>query len=280
MSRKFELKNSKGNYVVLNNKGAAIESIKIKNLEGKTFELCYKKEAPFNGATIGRVANRIINSEFELNGVTYKLNANEGSNHLHGGVKGYDKYEWSYKEEENKVTFYRVSKDGEEFYPGNLSIITIYEFNDENELIITYKAKSDKDTIISLTNHVYFKTDKDDLFQINSDSYTNLQGEILSVSETPYDLRQPKKVDAIYDHNFALNRHELNEMVANVYLSKSKINLKVYTTQPGLQFYNCLKGSFCLETQGYPNAINLKEFPSIVLLKGEEYYHVTKYVFE
>lgn len=276
----FKLKNKNGNYLVLSDLGASIVSIHVAGKDGKKVNLCYTKEAPFNGATIGRVANRIINSEFKLNGIVYKLPENEGTTHLHGGPQGFDKYIWLHNATEEKVTFFRVSKDGEAGYPGNLDVTVIYEFTNENELVITYKARTDKDTILNLTNHVYFVTSKGDEFQIFAKEYTTLEGELIPVENTIYDLKIKKSAPPVYDHNYALGKKGSMKKAAYVNWNKSGIEMEVYTTQPGIQFYNCLKGSFCLETQGYPNAINIKKFPTIVLKKEEEYHNVTKYVFK
>lgn len=281
MGKEFKLKNKDGNYVVLSDKGASILSVNIAGKDGKRVNLYYNKEVPYNGATIGRVANRIVNSEFKLNGKTYKLPENEGTTHLHGGHEGFDKQTWLSNEEKTKVTFFRVSKDGEQGYPGNLDVTVIYELTDENELVITYKARSDQDTIINLTNHIFFATNnKEDEFQIFSKEYTTLEGDFIPVEGTLYDLREKRIVNPEYDHNYAIGKSGKMKKVAEVDFKKSGIVMEVLTTQPGVQFYNCVKGSFCLETQDYPNAINIKKFPSIILKKGEEYHHVTKYVFK
>lgn len=275
----------------------------------------YEKQGYF-GCTVGRVANRISKGKFTLNGKEYSLFINNGPNSLHGGKEGFDKKIWDSKIQDGKVIFEYYSKDGEEGYPGNLIVEASYELNDKNQLILEYKAKSDADTIINLTNHTFFnligqESDKDVLdheIQINADYFIPINddsiplGHLEKVDDSPMDLRKSKKIGERinelkmgYDHTFVKKSNSFDDVFINVFEPKTKRSLKVYTTEPGAQFYtgNYLNGSrmgssgvkfekfygFCLECQHFPDSINQKNFPSIILKKDQQYYQKTIYEF-
>lgn len=323
----FTLSNENGMEVSITNYGGIVTSIKVPDKDGNIENVAlgfddlekYKTGHPFFGAIAGRYANRIAKGRFELNGEVYKLATNNGENHLHGGVEGFDKKVWDYEvnEEENSVTFSYLSPDGEEGYPGNLDTDVTYTLTDENELRIDYHATTDKPTVVNLTNHSYFNLSGDPsegildhLLTIIADRYTPVDegliptGELKSVIGTPFDFTVPKPVgahiDSItpgYDHNFVLNNPDSGvRKIAMVEHKESGRMMEVYTDQPGVQLYtgNFLDGSIvdrmgnpieqhaalCLETQHFPDSPNKPEFPSTVLKPGETYETTTIYQFK
>jgi aldose 1-epimerase len=277
----------------------------------------YLAKPPYFGAIIGRYGNRIGNASFTIDTATYTLAANNGKNHLHGGEKGYDKVVWDAmpsSDSASSLTLSYFSKDGEEGYPGNLKITVVYSLSDDNELLIDYRAETDKATPVNLTNHSYFNLTGDvsntilnHALQVHADKYTPVDagliptGELKDVKGTPFDFLQPHligeriaQVEGGYDHNFVLNRKgEELELVATLTDSISGRKLEVFTTEPGLQFYsgNFLDGTIktsagkaiqqhaalCLETQHFPDAPNKPAFPNTILKPGEKYHTVTKY---
>jgi len=236
----------------------------------------YLEASPYFGAIIGRYGNRIDEGTFTLNGTTYELPTNDGSNHLHGGNKGFDKVLWSAEpfEEADSVgiVFRYTSPDGEEGYPGTLEARVTYTLTNENELIFDYHATTDQATPVNLTQHSYFNLDGngdgnilDHVLTLNADRFTPVDstliptGEIQQVADTPFDFTEPTPIGARidadhqqleyaggYDHNFVLNG-DPGEMkfAARVYEPESGRVMEVYTTEPGLQFYsgNFLDGS-------------------------------------
>jgi len=279
----FTIKNSKGMVAEITDYGATLVALKVKNNKGEFSDVVlgydkledYREHINFFGATIGRFANRIENSNFELNGVNYKVAKNDGENHLHGGIVGFDKVVWEKTPESQEynqsIEFSYLSKDGEEGYPGNLNVKVKYTVTEEDELKIEYYAISDKDTIINLTNHSYFNLSGQgsgdvlkhkiminaDKFTIN-DKYSIPTGEIATVNNTPMDFRKltyigeniSSSYEQIvfgggYDHNWIINNggHKLAK-AAEVFDEKSGRVMEVYTTKPGIQFYsgNFIKG--------------------------------------
>jgi len=314
-----KLTNKNGVEVMLLNLGAALISVSVPTPDGERAELTLgyeKDEDYFNdpfylGSTPGRYANRIGGSKFILNGISYDLIPNEGRNQLHGGPDGFAKKIWETEKENGRVIFTYVSPDGENGYPGNLTVKIIYSLNEDNELAIEYSAISDADTIVNLTNHAYFNlsggkdTIKGHALQINSDSYVvtdeeNIPtGEIRKTTGTPMDFSTPKRVaDAVLtdyeaikncnglDSNYALRGEGLS-LAATLSDPASGRSLEVITDLPGLQIYSGqgmpegtagrggrIYGPFsgiCLEAQQYPDAPNRPVFPSAVLKKDETY---------
>jgi aldose 1-epimerase len=232
---------------------------------------------PYFGATIGRYANRIGGAKFSLNGKTYTLDKNDGANSLHGGFHGFDKVMWkavpASGDAIQSLELSYLSKDGEEGYPGNLSVTVSYTLTSANELRIHYTATTDQDTVINLTNHSYFNLTAHDagdildhMLTINADRFTPVDagliptGELRKVDGTPFDFRQPHavgerigandeqiKLGRGYDHNWILNRTGTGlEFAARVSDPKSGRIIEVLTTEPAIQFYtgNFLDGSF------------------------------------
>ncbi len=217
------------------------------------------------GALIGRHANRIAGSQFEINGTTYHVGVNEGSNSLHGGIIGFDKKIWTAKEDDSdepSLTLSLVSPDGDEGFPGELNVNVIYSLTRENALKIDYAAVCDKDTVVNLTNHSYFNLSGHDsgtidnqILSINSMFYTpnNAEcmptGEVLSVKDTPFDFTEPKKIGRDidsdhaqimmfggYDHNFAIEGRGYR-LAASAVSEESGVCMEVYTDKPALQLY-------------------------------------------
>lgn len=274
--RLFTLTNRKGTVVKVMNYGLIITDIQTPDREGKPGHVVlgfdnlqqYLKGHPFFGAIAGRVANRIAKGKFTLDGREYTLAVNNGPNHLHGGLKGFDKQVWDARplpagEHAQAIEFHYLSKDGEEGYPGNLDVTVTYTLTDENELRIDYRANTDKATPVNLTNHSYFNlagsgdTLGTEIF-IDADRYTKTDktliptGELAPVQGTALDFRKPKPMSAGigqldqahggpggYDHNFVLNSGGGKlALAARAHEPKSGRVLEVLTTQPGVQLYN------------------------------------------
>ena len=316
----YTLTNSLGFEVSITNYGGAITSLKTPDRYGcfgdivlgfETLEE-YVRNPRYFGALIGRHANRIARGMFSLNGANYQLPQNNGVNHLHGGFKGFDKRDWTARPDENALHLTYLSKDGEEGYPGNLNAFVDYTLVD-NELRVDYRATTDRETIVNLTNHSYFNLRGEGTIlghelRLNADYFTPVgadlipTGEINPVAGTSMDFRNSKVIgtdlDAAggYDHNFVLNDYDgLMKSALRLYEPSTGRVLEVLTTQPGMQFYsgNFLDGSLvgrngvkyvkyaglCLEPQHFPDAPNHSNFPSTVLRPGEEYKQSTVYRF-
>jgi aldose 1-epimerase len=278
----YTLTNQRGLEVSIITYGGAVTSLKVPDRRGALGDIVlgfetldeYVKNPRYFGALIGRHANRIALGRFSLNGVEYQLGQNNGANHLHGGFKGFDKRVWNATDEVRNdsavLHLSYFSEDGEENYPGNLSASVDYGLF-ENELSIEYRATTDKDTIVNLTNHSYFNlkgegTILDHELTLNADSFTPVTkdliptGEIRSVSGTPMDFRNGRAIGSQihdsydqlgftggYDHNFVLNDwNDSLRSVARLYEATTGRLLEILTTQPGMQFYsgNFLDGSF------------------------------------
>jgi aldose 1-epimerase len=269
----FTLRNSHGIEVKATSYGAIITSIVTPDRTGKrgditlgfdTFEE-YLKNTPFFGALVGRYGNRIAKGHFTLDGKTYTLAVNNGANHLHGGLKGFDKVLWKGEMVNGKtaVAFSRRSPDGEEGYPGNLDVRVTYTLTEQDELVIDYHAVTDKATPINLTQHTYFNLAGEGdilghVLMIDADRFTPVDstliptGELAPVAGTPFDFRKPTAIGARigeshpqlkngngYDHNWVLNKKgTARQLAARVVDPKSGRTLEVSTTEPGVQFYS------------------------------------------
>ncbi|KAJ4807115.1 Aldose 1-epimerase [Rhynchospora pubera] len=330
MAEIFELSN--GTITVkISNWGATITSLLVPDSKGNvadvvlgfdTIDPYMRGEAPYFGCIVGRVANRIRDGKFTLNGVQYSLPINNGPNSLHGGITGYDKVLWEVAEHSKgeipSITFKYHSKDGEEGYPGNVSITATYSLHSPNTLKLEMEAVAEnKPTPISLAQHTYWNlaghnsgSILDHTAQIWAEHMTPLDptsvptGEIIPVKDSPFDFTTEYKIGARidkvpggYDHNYVLDLgEEINGLKRAVKLkdpSSGRV-LNLWTNAPGMQFYtaNYVDGvagksgaiyqkqsGVCLETQGFPNAINEPKFPSIVVRPGEKYNHTMVFEF-
>lgn len=312
----FTLHNTKGMRVKVMEYGAIITEIQAPDRSGELTNVVlgaasldeYLKGFAGSAAVIGRFANRIAGAKFTLDGQEYKLAANNGPNHIHGGRKGFAQVLWEGKEVPGKngpaVQFSYLCKDGEENYPGNVAVTVTYTLTDKNELWVEYGATTDKATPINLTNHAYFNLAGtgnvlDHQLWLAADKYTPADdgliptGEIASVKGTPLDFTTPTRVGARieqlkpklngYDHNFVLpgNGKEL-VLAARVVEPKSGRVMEVRTTEPGVQLYtgNHLgHRGLCLETQHFPDSPNKPHFPSAILRPGEKFQSTTVFVF-
>lgn len=306
--------------------GATIQAMLVNDKAGKQVDVVlgydtisdYEENDGYLGACIGRVGNRIGGSEFALNGKTYPLYKNDGENHLHGGARGFDKYIWQAEELQDGICFSRLSPDGEEGYPGNLSVSVTYQIKGRT-LSLTYDAKSNADTLCNLTNHSYFNLNgggsvRLHTLQIYADSFLENDagclptGKILDVEHTPFDFRNAKEIGCDlgandiqlqncggYDHNFCLNSASAAlRPVAILGSAHTGISMQVATTMLGMQVYSAnfltdrvgkggqvykKHGAICLETQFYPNAMNCEGFAKPILRTGEDYHHITTFTF-
>ncbi len=279
----YVLTNKNGMQAAFTNFGAVMVWLKVPDRAGKVGDVVlgyedvagYVTDRAFLGATIGRYGNRIGKGQFLLDGKTYTLPKNDGANTLHGGPHGFNKQFWTAKPaaDGQSVEFDYLSKDGEEGFPGNLTVQVTYTLTNKNELKIDYKAKSDKDTVVNLTNHSYFNLagqGEGDILShdltILADRFTPVDsgliptGELRKVQGTPFDFTKAFAIGARinqddeqlklgrgYDHNWVLNAGMKASPVpaATVYEPKSGRVMEVLTTEPGVQFYsgNFLDGS-------------------------------------
>lgn len=327
----FILNNDKGVTVKITNYGGIITSIEIPDKNGNSDNIVcgfdrleqytsdeYLGNYPYFGAIIGRVGNRIANGHLEIEGKIYKMAVNNGPNHLHGGNNGFDKKLWDAQMIENehevgvKLTY--LSPDGEENYPGNLTVNCIYTLNNNNELSLEYFAETDKTTVVNLTNHSYFNLSggKENILnhelKLTATKMTEMveqipTGKIIPVEGTPFDFSEFKTfhqdmadLPTGYDDNYVLD-NESGELKFTGYLRepKSARQIEIYTTQPGMQLYTGYWnpeltidgekkfGSYsgvALETQHYPDSVHHDNFPTTLLEPGKKYNHKTVYKFD
>lgn len=323
----YTLTNDRRMQAQITNYGGIVVSLRAPDRQGKFGDVVlgydnldgYIKQNPFFGSLVGRYANRIAKGKFSLDGKEYTLVTNNNENHLHGGTKGFDKRVWAAREVRGKngvgLTLTYVSKDGEEGYPGNLSVTVTYTLTNNNELRIDYAATTDKNTILNLTNHSYFNlAGAGDVLSheilINADQFTPVDktliptGELGRVAGTPMDFTQSTAIGARingeheqilfgggYDHNWVLKKKtgQLG-LAARVYEPKSGRVMEVFTTQPGVQFYtgNFLDGSITgkggqVYNKRYGFCLETQHFPDspnkpdfpTVVLKPKEKYAQT-----
>ncbi|KAL0342349.1 UNVERIFIED_CONTAM: Aldose 1-epimerase [Sesamum calycinum] len=320
----FELNNGTMQ-VKVSNYGCTITSLLVPGKDGKladvvlgfdTLEPYMKGAAPYFGCIVGRVANRIKDGKFTLNGVEYSLPINKPPNSLHGGHKGYDKVVWEvaeHKQGDNpSITFKYRSRDGEEGYPGDVSFTATYTLTSKTTMRLDMEGvPENKPTPISLAQHTYWNlaghdsgSILDHTIQIWANHITPVDqntvptGEILPVKGTPFDFTTESKIGSRiqevglgYDHNYVLDCGDEKSGLKHAAKLKdptSSRTLNLWTNAPGMQFYtaNYVNGivgkggvqygkqsAACLETQGFPNAINQPNFPSVVVQPGETYKH-------
>ncbi len=278
---RYTMTNERGESVVLSNYGAAIIGVNVKDSKGELADVAlgypkwqdYVSDGPAMGKSVGRFANRIARGKFSLNGTDYRLAINNGPNALHGGPSGFHNRVWNARVEGDRVVFSYLSADMEEGYPGELTVEVCYDWDDDSNLELTYFARSEADTIVNLTNHIYFNLDGHDKgsikghkLQLNAHKWLPTDatqiptGELSSVEGPPMDFLAPTvigsrmdedfealKIGKGYDHCWANDGYadgeELLE-VAKLFAENSGRVLTVKTTQPGIQIYtgNWLSG--------------------------------------
>ncbi|MBZ5656264.1 MAG: galactose mutarotase [Acidobacteriia bacterium] len=325
----YTLKNAKGATAKVISYGATLTELWVPDRTGKLGDVVlgfdnlqgYVGKHPWFGATVGRVANRIAKGKFTLEGKEYSLEINDPPNNLHSGSKDLSRVVWKaepvYERDAAAVRFTYDSPDGDEGFPGNLSVTVLYRLTNHNELELEYTATADQATPVNLTNHSYFNLEGDknilgQVLQLNAEKYTPVDatliptGEIRAVKGTPLDFTSPVAIGAHiaemkgdpggYDHNFVLSTEAVKlKLAARVFDAASGRQMEVWTTEPGVQFYsgNFLDGTltgkrgvvyrkhsgFCLETQHYPDAVNHPAFPSVILRPGSVYSTQTIYRF-
>ncbi|MCL1820869.1 MAG: galactose mutarotase [Oscillospiraceae bacterium] len=328
-AHKFTLANSKGHTVVLTDIGAAICSVVVPDNKGLETDVALFRDSiddiladdAHMGVICGRVAGRIENARFTLNGTEYNVTKTNPDDtfSLHGGADGFSKRLWNYKLTDSGVIFTLTSPDGDQGYPGKLTVSVTYSWGDDCRLVIDYSAVCDADTIFNPTNHVYFNLNGHANGDVLShtvtlfcDKYQPLkenicpEGGMVDVAGTNMDFTSPRtigeridncerlRIAGGYDFSFALRDSEGVKLCAVVTGDKSGITLKTYTDRPAVHLYtgNHLKNGigkggvkydyrygFCLETQNFPNAINLPDYPSPILRKGNEFRSRTVYEF-
>lgn len=327
----YVLKNKAGMEVCATNYGGRIVSVMVpdRNNQWRDVVLGHDSIADYIhidgnfGALIGRYGNRINQGRFTLDGVEYQLPQNNYGHCLHGGPKGFHHSVWDATQPNDTTLELTLhSPDGEAGFPGNLDVKVVYTLTSDNALRLQYTATTDKPTIVNLTNHSYFNLSGNaandvlnDTVQFDADAFTPIDstfmtwGEIRPVEGTPFDFRAGKTVGQDieaddeqlknglgYDHNMVLNTGgDLSKVACRISDPTSGIVLRVYTTEPGIQFYtgNFLdgkvkgkggiayprRGAICVETQHYPDSPNQPNYPSVVLRPGETYSSTCIYKF-
>jgi aldose 1-epimerase len=312
--------------VTLSDYGATLVSILLPDGRGGRDDVLlgastlsgYAAKHPFFGVTVGRYANRIAKGRFTLGGKTYALAVNDGQNHLHGGLKGFNTFVWKAEASEGNsgavVKFTRTSPDGEEGYPGSLTVDVSFTLGRGGALSISYAARTDAETVVNLTNHAYFNlkgegkgTILDHELSLACSSYLPVDpglipmGEAVPVDGGPFDFRKAKPIGRDieaaggYDHCFVIDRKAPGLAdFAEIREPATGRRMTAATTLPGVQLYsgNFLSavagkrgsvyekhGGFCLETELYPDSPNRPSFPSARLAPGEAWTHETLYRF-
>lgn len=314
------LLNEAGGTLSILNLGATITSLKVPLQKGLQEVVLahpvletYRENPNYLGATVGRYCNRIGGARFDLDGRSHDLIANEGANQLHGGLGGFSKRIWRFVEDEcdeANLTLQLSSEDGDQGFPGTLQVKVTFNWTRNNCLTITYEARTDKPTIVNLTNHSYFNLGmtsdiREHHLQIHGDAITEVDAELIPtgkvgrVAGTPFDFRSAHALDDLkgdlpaalratggYDHNYvlAMERGSLRP-AATLHDRANGLSMSVKTTEPGVQLYTgqYLDAPFsglCLETQNFPDAPNKPDFPSAVLRPGEVYRSTTQLSFK
>lgn len=277
----------------------------------------YETRDLYFGATVGRHANRIGGGRFSLKGKTYQLETNNGPNHLHGGSHGYHQRMFTPAVEGDTLHLSLISPHMDQGYPGELHLTVSFRFDHENTLTISYTATTDRDTVVNLTNHSYFdlsggQNPMGQILQLEADEFTENDentlptGKRLSVTNTPFDFRHPKAIGQEidiphiqlqncngYDHNFVLQGTGFRP-AGQVYSPETGITMTARTDMPGVQLYSANfveepagkggksywhRSALCLETQFFPNAMEIDGFEKPILTPGEIWAHKTSFQF-
>lgn len=322
-----KLTNSRQTSVKLSNYGCLILSWIVKDKNGEDNDIVlgfdrpedYMKEEylenyPYFGVLVGRYANRIKDGRFRLDDDLYQLPMNKGLDHIHGGYRGFDRVVWELQktdEKKNRVVFRYASPDGEEGYPGALDLKVSFTLTEDNELIQSISAESDRPTPINLTHHDYFNLDNGRgridshwlsipaRYYLEQDENLVVNGNLTPVENTWHDFRQGKEIGlhlpqvGEYDQTFVLDKkYGAFSLAATLKSARSGLSLQVYTTEPVCHLYTGkwipeIKGKggrnygpfsgLCLEMQHHPNAVNIPSFPGTILRPGEKYRQKTSY---
>ena len=318
--REFELKNKNGFRVGLLDHGASIRSVLIPGVDGPLNAVLaypdptdYQSDVYFMGSTLGRYAGRIEHGQFTLNQRHYQLAMGDEMHCLHGGPDGFSSRAWTAEAspDSESLIFRYQSNDGEQGFPGRLSVSVRYSLQRDFGLLIEYQASTDADTVINLSNHAYFNLNStaneigNHHFTINADRYAVLDdhaiptGELRDVEGSRFDLRRENSLSELmnsgnsagtqgFDHAFELNRSGPGrEFAASAWSPETGLRLRLFTTQAALQFYTGeylgkpmqKRGGFCFEAQNFPDAPNKRGFPSAVLKPGQVYEQSILYEF-
>ncbi|MBL4827066.1 MAG: galactose mutarotase [Spongiibacteraceae bacterium] len=328
--RLYTLTNKQGMSVQLADLGASLIAVNTQDRDGCFANVLldyqnpahYLENPDFFGVTVGRCANRIGQGEFVLDGKNISVDINDGKNHLHGGKQGLSTKRWFAKTHIESsavsVTFRCDSPDGESGYPGNVSASVTYCLNNDNELVLTYRANTDQRTPLSLTNHAYWNLSASGnilahSLSMNAKYYLELDdgliptGKLVDVSNTAMDFIQSKAIgehikqrDNGFDNYWVVEKDKIqsNTELTSVAILKDPVSgrkMEILSTEAGVQFYsgNFLDGSrcrkngsainqfagLCLETHGYPDAVNHKHFPSVIMDSDNNYFQKTVHRF-
>jgi aldose 1-epimerase len=289
----LELRNAIDESVTFSEVGAAIVEIRVRDDKGKIGNVAMAAGGSA-GRVVGRFANRIAGGELPLDGTTYRLLTNEGANTLHGGPDGFSKRAWTVEDgaTERSLTFRIDSPDGDQGFPGAVTVRVTYTFGDDSALRLDYEATSDAPTVINLTNHVYFNLTGDMgasienvQLQVESKEFLPVDsaliptGEIVAVAGTDKDFRDVRAIGkTAYDITYVLEGQGLRP-AAQAFDVRSGRSVSVDTTEPAIQLYTGKPGAFALETEHYPDAPHHPNFPSTELTPDKPFRSTTIYRF-
>jgi len=282
-----QIRNASGLSVRLSSLGAALIEVLVPDREGRLADvLCHARSQRYAGVTVGRVANRICCGRFELEGAVFELTRNEGQHHLHGGgEQSLESLVWDVDPSPSAVTFGVRSPDGADGYPGTLDVLVTYLLTEDDELVIRYRATTDRPTPVNLTNHAYWNlggaVEEHELVLhaaqfVPTDDDLIPTGAFHPVEGTALDFTSRRRLGSDpFDHTFVL---ESGTPAATLSHGATGRRMEVFTTQPTLQLF-VTQQALCLELQGFPDAVNHSQFTSVILQPGAEYVQETTHRF-
>jgi len=305
----WRMVNPSGAAVEVLDLGAATRAVELPDGRGGLRNVCmgfdtveeYQRSTTYSGAVVGRHAGRIGGGHFELNGTSYPLAVNDGPNHLHGGSVGFSHRIWSGETDGQRLIFRYTSPDGEEGYPGTLTITAVYAWKDDTTLSLTLDAQCDRDTVASFTHHAYWNLSGEDTVAehrwqvhaptvVEADPNILATGNLLPVEGTPFDFRSPRTLGHIWDasapglvpscgldHTFPVPGDGMRELGS---FSGGDRRLTISSTLPALHIYTGARTHAALEAQFIPDAVHHPNFPSTVLPAGQRWHHVIEYRFD
>ncbi|HIF41535.1 MAG TPA: galactose mutarotase [Planctomycetes bacterium] len=281
------IQNGSGLGVRLSALGATLVEVLVPDREGHFADvLCHAQDQRYAGVTVGRVANRICRARFELEGEVFELTRNEGEHHLHGGgERSLERLVWDAEPSSSSVTFETRSPDGDDGYPGTLDVRVTYSVTEDDELVIRYHATTDRPTPVNLTNHAYWNlggaVEEHELALhaaqfVPTDDDLIPTGAIQPVEGTALDFTFPRRLGSDpFDHTLVL---DAGAPAATLSHGATGRRMDVLTTQPALQLF-VTQHAVCLEVQGFPDAVNHPQFPSVILQPGDPYVQETTHRF-